>query len=364
MRKKLIMLGMVFLIGLFLAGCSSGNDVLDKTYEVTMIEVSGTAIINIPEDSGDSVIVSYTAKVIDGYGNEMTGEEVNWAIENVNGNDVNVNVYIDPEFGDVEVISAADPQQKSFKVVATSETNTDISGELIVSLESIKPGSLVNPVSLGTAGDYVILSPAGITNVPTSAITGDIGVSPIDSTAITGFSLTMDTSNKFATSSQITGKVYAADYAPPTPTILTTAVGDKNTAYNNAAGRASDYTELYAGDLSGKILAPGVYKWGTGVSINAGDVTLSGTVDDVWIFQISGQLKLADNTSINLKGGAQAQNIFWQVAETVSIGTDAQFKGIVLGWKDITVNTGASVDGRLFALTENVTLNQNIITAY
>ncbi len=187
-------------------------------------------------------------------------------------------------------------------------------------------------------------------------------MSPIASTAITGFSLTMDSSGEFATSDQITGKVYAADYAAPTPANLTTAVNDKNAAYTDAAGRAADYTELYDGKLSGKTLEPGVYKWSTGVLINDGDVILDGTANDVWIFQISGQLTQAANTSIILTGNAQAENIFWQVADTVSIGSGAHFEGIVLGWKNITLDTEASVNGRLFALTENVTLIKNIIT--
>src|ERR1700753_845358 len=68
------------------------------------------------------------------------------------------------------------------------------------------------PVSLGTSGDYAILSKSGISTVPPSAVTGALGVSPVSSTAITGFSLTMDSSGQFSTSSQVTGKVYGPDY--------------------------------------------------------------------------------------------------------------------------------------------------------
>jgi len=53
-------------------------------------------------------------------------------------------------------------------------------------------------------------------------------------------------------------------------------------AYTDAAGRAANYTELYTGDISGRTLTPGVYKWGTGVLINA-DVTLNGGVKLLWI---------------------------------------------------------------------------------
>src|ERR1700677_2786611 len=101
------------------------------------------------------------------------------------------------------------------------------------------------PVNLGDAGNYVILSKSGISTVPTSAITGDIGVSPIAATGITGFSLIHRFGSPFATSAQVTGKVYAANYSAPTPANLTTAVGNMQTAYTDAAGRTiPNFTEL------------------------------------------------------------------------------------------------------------------------
>ena len=127
---------------------------------------------------------------------------------------------------------------------------------------------------LGTAGNFAILAKSGISTVPTSAVTGNIGVSPAAATSITGFSLIADATNVFSTSPQVTGKVYAADYAPPTPSNLTTAVGDMELAFTDAAGRAPDVTELGAGNIGGMTLAPGVYKWGTGLLIPT-DVTLS-----------------------------------------------------------------------------------------
>ena len=107
----------------------------------------------------------------------------------------------------------------------------------------------------------MILAKSGIDTVPTSAVSGDLGVSPIDSTAITGFSLSLDGSERFSRSSQVTGKVFAADYASPTPSKLTTAIGDMETAYTDAAGRAPDVTELGAGSMADP--CPGVCKWGT-----------------------------------------------------------------------------------------------------
>jgi len=219
---------------------------------------------------------------------------------------------------------------------------------------------IVAPVDLGTAGNYAILAKTGISTVPTSAITGDIGVSPVAATGITGFGLVLPAGGAWSTSSQVTGKVYAPGYADPTPANLTTAISNMETAYTDAAGRAANYTELYAGDISGKTLTAGVYKWSTDVLINT-DVTLNGGANDVWIFQIAGKITQASNKSIILTGGAQAKNIFWQAADTVAIGTGAHFEGIILGMTNITLGTNASINGRLLAQTA-VTLQASTVT--
>lgn len=218
-----------------------------------------------------------------------------------------------------------------------------------------------DPVNLGTAGNYAILAKSGISSEPNSIITGNIGVSPVTSTAITGFSLTNDAANEFSVSTQIIGNAYASDYAPPTSSNLTTAISNMETAYIDAAGRTANYTELYTGDISGQTLTAGVYKWGTGVLINS-DVTLHGGANDVWIFQIAKGITQANGTKIILTGGAQAKNIFWQSSETVAIGTDAHFEGSILGKENITLGTHASVNGRLLAQTA-VTLIMSTVVA-
>jgi hypothetical protein len=218
------------------------------------------------------------------------------------------------------------------------------------------------PVNLGTAGNFVILAKSGISTVPSSAITGNLGVSPIDSTAITGFALSLTAGSPFATSAQVTGQVFAPNYAVPTPANLTTAVGDMQTAYTDAAGRTTpDFTELGAGQIGGLTLVPGLYKWSTDVLISA-DVTLNGGPNAVWIFQIAGKITQANGTKIKLTGGALAANIFWQSYGPVSLGTTAHFEGIILAQTAINLGTGASINGRLFAQTA-VTLAANTVTA-
>lgn len=219
------------------------------------------------------------------------------------------------------------------------------------------------PVNLGTAGNFVILAKTGVSTTGTTKVVGNIGVSPAAASYITGFSLIADSTNTFSTSSLVTGKIYAANYAPPTPAGMTTAVLDMQTAFTDAAGRTiPDFTELGAGNISGKTLVPGLYKWGTGVLLTNVGVTLSGGANDVWIFQIAKNLTVNNSAIVNLIGGAQAKNVFWQVSGQTTLGTAADFKGIILCKTLISLNTGAKMNGRALAQTA-VTLNATVITA-
>lgn len=204
-------------------------------------------------------------------------------------------------------------------------------------------------VDLGTAANYVILAKTAINNNPTSAITGDLGLSPAAGSYITGFALTANTG--YATSSQVTGQVFAADMADPTPSNLTTAVDNMVTAYNDAAGRPNpDFFELYDGNIGGKTLTSGLYKWTNTVLIPT-SITISGSAEDVWIFQIAENLTLSSAVNITLSGGAQAKNIFWQVAGEVTIGTTTHFEGVILSMTGITLNSGATLNGLMLAQT-------------
>jgi hypothetical protein len=207
------------------------------------------------------------------------------------------------------------------------------------------------PVVLGAASNFVILAKTGISTVPTSAITGNIGISPAAATFLTGFSLTLPLNSPFATSTQVTGNVYAPGYAVPTPANLTAAVGAMETAYTDAAGRSlPDHIELASGAIGGMTLPAGLYKWSSAVSIGS-NVTLNGSATDVWIMQVAGGLTMASGKRVVLTGGALASNVFWQVAGVVTVGTTAHLEGVVLSQTGITMRTGSSVNGRLYAQT-------------
>ncbi|MFT6758443.1 MAG: LruC domain-containing protein [Chitinophagales bacterium] len=207
------------------------------------------------------------------------------------------------------------------------------------------PLSYQAPVDLGSASEFVILTQTGITNVSPSLIIGDVGTSPITGAAL------------LLSCSEVVGNIFTVGAAGPAPCsinspgLLTVAVGDMGSAYVDAAGRTlPDTNELGAGEIGGQTILAGLHKWSSPVSISS-DVTLSGGPDDVWIFQIAGTLNLATYTNVILADGALAKNVFWQVADVVTIGTYGHFEGIVLAQTMVAVNTGASVRGRLFAQT-------------
>lgn len=219
----------------------------------------------------------------------------------------------------------------------------------IIECDSSGGGVSPETVNLGTAGNYAILAKTEISTVPASAITGNIGLSPAATTLITGFTLTDATG--YATSDQVTGLVYAADMVTPTPENLTAAVSDMEAAYSDAAGRSgSPFLNLGTGLIGGLTLVPGLYTWTDNVLISS-DVTISGDANDIWIFQIPGTLTLSTGKSVILGGSAQAGNIFWQTAGTVSIESYSHFEGIILCHTAITFGTSTSMNGRALAQT-------------
>ncbi len=245
-------------------------------------------------------------------------------------------------------LAPASTFKATIKTGAKSSQNVALASDFSWSFTTGIGASAEPAVDLGSAANFVILAKTGISTVPTSAIIGDLGVSPGATASITGFALINDASNVFARSTQVTGKVFAANMANPTPANLTAAVDDMEIAFTDAASRAPDVTELGAGNIGGLTLAPGVYKWGTGLLIPT-NVTLSGSANDVWIFQIAQTLTMNTNTKILLAGGAQAKNIFWQASGQVTLNAGAHLEGVLIGQTAIVLKTGASVTGAMLA---------------
>jgi hypothetical protein len=256
-----------------------------------------------------------------------------------------------------------------------------------------------NCVNLLSAANYAILDEATVTFTPIATITtvptitGDVAVSPAAAVFMTGFALALDPAKCFSTSTQVTGKLYAADYSSvngcatattDTATILTTAIGDKNAAYSAAAAMATAGGGLLSGatgsprecpgvgamsDVNNAFTAgggfpvsglpAGVYTCGVAITI-PGTLTLNGNATDVWVFKTTGTLDQATGTSVLLTGGALPQNVFWQVAGGVNIRANAHIEGVVMSATNISLVTGASVTGRLLART-GVLMDSNTV---
>lgn len=340
--KKTITISFLFIGLLFLAlqlSCSNANDVdltdivsISVTPATSTISIDGTQSFVAKGTKSDGSIVTITNSAI------WTSSSL--AVATVSTSGVAHGLIVGTS-----------------TITATSGSKSGVATLIVVNAQSL------DPVLLGTAGDFVILSKTGITNgvAATLAITGNIGTSPITAAAMNTIPCENVVGAIFGVDATYSGGIcFEASVA--NKTLVDTAVLDMEIAYADAAGRTlPDFTELGAGDISGMTLSPGLYKWGTGVLITNVGITLSGSANDVWIFQIGDDLTINNSANITMTGGAQAKNVFWQVSGQATIGTDVSFKGILLSLSLISVDTTAVVNGRLLAQTE-VTLQGNIIT--
>jgi hypothetical protein len=351
----------VLIIG-FLVVALSGCDV-EVPVDVTAPTVSSTN----PVDSATAVAIDAAITIT--FSEAMDAATITDLTFTLTGDSAVAGSVVLGSTGKIATFTPTD--DLAFNTTYTASITTaakDLAGNALASVYewsfTTESGPAQGPavVDLGSAADFVILAKTGITNASASEITGNIGVSPIAASAMTGFLLEGDGSEGFTISPYVTGKAYASDYAEPAPTDLIAAVAAMEAAYADAAGRADpDFEELSTGALGGLELVPGLYKWTSAVSI-ATSVTISGGVDDVWIFQIAGALTMAADTSVILTGGALPQNIFWQVAGDTTLAANTQFKGVILAATTIGLGAGAELDGRLLAKT-NVTLGgANVIT--
>ncbi|KAJ7126224.1 antifreeze protein [Mycena epipterygia] len=205
-------------------------------------------------------------------------------------------------------------------------------------------------VNLCTAANFAILAESRVTTVTPSVITGAMVISPIAATVMTGFSLILDLSGQFSTSSQVSGKLYGASYSAPLPATLTMAVADMGTAYSDAMGRANpNFLNLAGGQIhSGLILQPGLYNWGSMVNINSGITIAGGAIDNS---PMIGTLNITTGIKMTLTGGAFAKNIVWVALGAITAGTGSHFEGVILKKTGITLQMGATANSRLLTQT-------------
>ena len=234
---------------------------------------------------------------------------------------------------------------------------------LVAMMVTSPMGSMANQhtVELGTAKSFAILAGTGITNTGPTWIEGtaggDVGLSPAAGSFITGL-----------TTDHVDGTIYTVDAtghddSVMDPDLLTTAKNDLVTAYDDAAGRASD--ETIAADLAGQTLTPGVYNSGSSIALAVdGTLTLDGQNDPnaVFIFQAGSTLTTGSGSNIVLTNGAQPCRVFWQIGSSATLGTNSTFVGHILALTSITANNGAEVEGQLLARDGAVTLENNTIT--
>jgi len=198
-------------------------------------------------------------------------------------------------------------------------------------------------VPLGAAGTFAVLAATTVTTIPTTTINGNLGVSP--GNTVTGAPI-------------VNGTTYTN-----TPGVAATAQGDLTIAYNDAAGRTLGAITV-GGNLGGQTLSPGLYTSAASLEISSGDLTLDalGDANAVWIFQMGTTLVTTVGRQVILSGGAQAANIFWQVGSSATIGGNSVFKGNILAYTSIAMNTGATLQGRALARNGEVSLDSSTIT--
>ena len=348
------------------SGTTSNNFTNPVTYTITAGDNSTAAYIAtvVVATASSKSLTSFSLNGTSGTINETaktiavamgSGTAVNSLIATYNSTGTSVTVGGTAQVSGTTINNFTNPV--AYTVVAADASTTPYT--VTVTVAAAGPA----PVALGTAGNYAIFSNAGMSSSPDSAITGDVGVGPgVTSTAITtGFTLTQ--AGPYATAPQVTGKVYAFNYASPTPAYIVSSSNDMGTAYDDARGRLNpNFTNLGGTNLAGLTLAPGLYKWSTGINLAVStSVTLNGGPNDVWILQVAGDFTTGANTNIVLTGGAVPENVFWQLDTALTVGATSSFKGVVLAGSAITIGAGSTVNGRLLAKTA-ITMDADTIT--
>jgi hypothetical protein len=228
---------------------------------------------------------------------------------------------------------------------AKDELGIALASNFVWSFTTAATACAASPVPLGSAANFKILAGSTVTSTgPTTIADGNLGLSP--GSAVTGFP---------------PGTLVPPAVQHVTDPTAAQAQLDLTTAYNYAAGVQEG--AVLAGDMSGLTFTPGVYKTSSTVMLSAGNVTLDaqGDPNAVFLFQIASTLTTLGSTQVILAGGAQSQNIFWQVGSSATLGTNSVMYGTILALQAITLDTGATLHGRALARNAAVTLDSSIV---
>jgi len=213
----------------------------------------------------------------------------------------------------------------------------------LIFLGALRAGTAVAQVAppLGQAGSFAALAGSAVTNTGATAVTGDLGVSP--GTAITGF----------PPGTVSGGTIHANDAT------ASGAQADITTAYNSLAGQACT-TNLTGTDLGGMTLTPGVYCFSTSAQLT-GTLTLDAqaNVNSIFVFQIGSTLTTASAAHVVVINGGTDCNVFWQVGSSATLGTATAFVGNILALTSITLTTGVTSHGSLWARNGALTMDTN-----
>jgi len=195
-------------------------------------------------------------------------------------------------------------------------------------------------VALGSAARFAVLAATTVTSTGATTVNGNLGVSP--GTTVTG-------------SPTVNGTMHLGD-----PTAAQ-AQGDLTMAYNDLAGRLGGAAA--SGNLGGLTLLPGLYTSTSSLEITSGDLTLDaqGDANAIFIFQMPTTFITTVGRKVILSGGATACHVFWQVGSSATLGADSIIKGNILAYTSITLNTGATLEGRALARNGAVALDDNSI---
>ncbi|MCF7922101.1 MAG: ice-binding family protein [Candidatus Marinimicrobia bacterium] len=211
-------------------------------------------------------------------------------------------------------------------------------------------------VPLGTTSQFALLSSSDISNIPTSTITGDVGITPGVRSSISGL-----------TAPEVSGTIYAADDAAPVPAMLIAAKNDAEVAYLNAVAAVRGTPTPAEGNLNGLTFTPGLYQSGSSIEISPGGMLYldaQGDANAIFVIRSATSITTEATSEVVLTGSAQAKNIYWLAGSAITLGTNSKMKGTLIASTSISLLTGARLDGRALiqgAAAGQISLDQNTI---